>query len=63
MPAPPDRIEDLERLVGDSPGSLLVAEESGAIVGTLIAGWDGWAATCIGSPSGATVAGAALPRP
>lgn len=38
----PDRIEDLERLVGESPGSLLVAEQGGAIVGALIAGWDGW---------------------
>lgn len=38
----PDRIEDLERLVADSPAHLLVAELDGAIVGTLIAAWDGW---------------------
>ncbi len=38
----PDRIEDLERLIAESPGSLLVAEIGGAIVGALIAAWDGW---------------------
>ncbi len=38
----PDRIQDLERLVADSPAALLVAEQSGAVVGALIAAWDGW---------------------
>ncbi|HVQ58685.1 MAG TPA: GNAT family N-acetyltransferase [Solirubrobacterales bacterium] len=38
----PDRAEDLERLVGDSPAALLVAERDGEIVGALIAAWDGW---------------------
>lgn len=37
-----DRLEDLERLIGDSPAALLVAERGGEIVGALIAGWDGW---------------------
>lgn len=37
-----DRLEDLERLVGDSPAALLVAEREGEIVGALIAAWDGW---------------------
>jgi ribosomal protein S18 acetylase RimI-like enzyme len=37
-----DRREDVERLVGDSPAALLVAEEDGPIVGAVIAGWDGW---------------------
>jgi ribosomal protein S18 acetylase RimI-like enzyme len=37
-----DRREDLERLVADSPGALLVAERDGEIVGALVAGWDGW---------------------
>lgn len=37
-----DRLDDVERLVGDSPAALLVAERDGAIVGVLIAAWDGW---------------------
>lgn len=38
----PDRLEDVERLAGDSPAALLVAEREGEIVGALIAAWDGW---------------------
>jgi ribosomal protein S18 acetylase RimI-like enzyme len=38
----PDRIDDVERLVTDSPAALLVAEREGEIVGALIAAWDGW---------------------
>jgi ribosomal protein S18 acetylase RimI-like enzyme len=38
----PDRPEDVERLVDDSPAALLVAEQGGEIVGVLIAAWDGW---------------------
>jgi len=37
-----DRIEDVERLVSDSPAALLVAEQGGKILGALIAAWDGW---------------------
>ncbi len=37
-----DRVEDLERLVTDCPGALLVAEREGEVVGVLIAAWDGW---------------------
>jgi ribosomal protein S18 acetylase RimI-like enzyme len=37
-----DRLEDVERLLNETPGSLLVAESGGEIVGTLIAAWDGW---------------------
>lgn len=37
-----DRREDVERLVGDSPAALLVAERDGEVVGALIAAWDGW---------------------
>jgi ribosomal protein S18 acetylase RimI-like enzyme len=40
--ATPDRQPDVERLVHELPGSLLVAERAGEIVGTLIAAWDGW---------------------
>lgn len=38
----PDRVDDVERLVSDSPAALLVAEREGQIVGALIAAWDGW---------------------
>lgn len=38
----PDRIEDAQRLLADSPAALLVAERDGEIVGALIAAWDGW---------------------
>lgn len=38
----PDRLDDVERLVADSPAALLVAEREGEVVGALIAGWDGW---------------------
>jgi ribosomal protein S18 acetylase RimI-like enzyme len=37
-----DRLADVERLTGDSPAALLVAERDDQIVGALIAGWDGW---------------------
>lgn len=37
-----DRLEDVERLIVDSPAALLVAERGGEIVGALIAAWDGW---------------------
>ena len=37
-----DDLESLRRLVVHDPGSLLVAELDGEIVGTLIAAWDGW---------------------
>ncbi len=35
-------MDDVERLIEDSPAALLVAERDGEIVGALIAGWDGW---------------------
>jgi ribosomal protein S18 acetylase RimI-like enzyme len=37
-----DRLDDVERLIEDSPAALLVAERDDEIVGALIAGWDGW---------------------
>lgn len=37
-----DRVEDVERLISDSPAALLVADRGGEIVGALIAAWDGW---------------------
>ena len=38
----PDRRDDVERLLADSPAALLVAELGGEIAGALIAAWDGW---------------------
>lgn len=38
----PDRREDIERLVEDSPAALLIAEIEGQILGAVIAAWDGW---------------------
>jgi ribosomal protein S18 acetylase RimI-like enzyme len=38
----PDRTEDVRRLLAEQPGSLLVADAGGALVGALIAVWDGW---------------------
>jgi len=38
----PDRIEYVHRLLAETPKSLLVADAGGALVGTLIAAWDGW---------------------
>jgi ribosomal protein S18 acetylase RimI-like enzyme len=37
-----DRLDEVERLIEDSPAALLVAESDEEIVGALIAGWDGW---------------------
>jgi ribosomal protein S18 acetylase RimI-like enzyme len=38
-----DRLEDLRRLLAEDPGSVLVAQDAdGAILGALIAAWDGW---------------------
>lgn len=41
---PADRPEDVLRLLERDPESLLVAELDGRVVGTVIAGWDGWRA-------------------
>lgn len=38
----PDRPEDVHRLLAEMPGSLLVADAGSALVGALIAAWDGW---------------------
>lgn len=37
-----DRIEHVDRLLAETPGSLLVADAGGTLLGTLIAAWDGW---------------------
>jgi ribosomal protein S18 acetylase RimI-like enzyme len=41
-PSVTDNAEGLGRLLRHDPGALLVAELDGAIVGSLIAAWDGW---------------------
>jgi ribosomal protein S18 acetylase RimI-like enzyme len=38
----PDRVEHVHRLLAETPGSLLVADAGSALLGTLIAAWDGW---------------------
>jgi len=37
-----DRAEDVHRLIARDPEALLVADDDGRVVGTLIVGWDGW---------------------
>lgn len=37
-----DRLEDVQQLLSGAAGSLLVADADGAILGALIAAWDGW---------------------
>ncbi len=41
-PTPTDDLETVRALAARGDGSLLVAELDGALVGTLIAAWDGW---------------------
>jgi ribosomal protein S18 acetylase RimI-like enzyme len=42
IPSPTDSLEELARLVRAHPDHLLVAVQEGAIVGSVIGGWDGW---------------------
>ena len=42
IPRPTDTLADLQRIVREHPNTLLVGEEGGRLVGTIIAGWDGW---------------------
>jgi ribosomal protein S18 acetylase RimI-like enzyme len=41
-PSHTDDVESLERLIAHDQGALMVAESDQQIVGTVIAGWDGW---------------------
>jgi ribosomal protein S18 acetylase RimI-like enzyme len=41
-PSPTDTVESLERLLDHDAGSLLLAHAGGALVGSLIAVWNGW---------------------
>jgi ribosomal protein S18 acetylase RimI-like enzyme len=38
----PDRLDDVQGLLSGASESLLVADADGAILGALIAAWDGW---------------------
>jgi ribosomal protein S18 acetylase RimI-like enzyme len=40
--SPTDTLDEVTRLVREHAGSLLVALQEGAIVGSVIGGWDGW---------------------
>src|SRR5438309_6978593 len=42
IPSPTDSLEELTRLVRAHTDYLLVAVEDGAVVGSVIGGWDGW---------------------
>jgi len=44
-PSSTDDTDGLEGLLAQSPGALIVAVDDGAIVGSVIAGWDGWRGT------------------
>ncbi len=41
-PTSTDSADALQSLLGQDPGALMVADAGGEIVGTVIAGWDGW---------------------
>src|SRR2546422_10328593 len=42
IPSPTDTLEELRRLVQTRGDGFLVAIQEGAIVGSVIGGWDGW---------------------
>jgi ribosomal protein S18 acetylase RimI-like enzyme len=42
VPSVSDSVEGIAALTERDPGALLVAESSGRVVGSIIAGWDGW---------------------
>ncbi len=41
-PGHTDDAESIDQLMGHDPGAMIVAEANGRIVGSVIAGWDGW---------------------
>ena len=42
IPSPTDSLDEVTRLVHEHPDSRLVAIDWGAVVGSVIGGWDGW---------------------
>lgn len=45
VPGHTDDLDSLHLLVERDPDALLVAEDAGAVVGSVIAAWDGWRGT------------------
>lgn len=41
-PTHTDTAEHLDQLISHDPLALIVAEDAGSLVGTVVAGWDGW---------------------
>ena len=41
-PSHTDDVESLHRLIRHDPAALIVADDGGSIVGSVIAAWDGW---------------------
>jgi predicted N-acetyltransferase YhbS len=41
-PTHTDNVESVHRLLTQDPEALILAEEEGTLVGTVIAAWDGW---------------------
>ncbi len=41
-PSSTDDLASLDRLLTEHPGAVIVAEDDGNLVGSVIAGWDGW---------------------
>jgi len=41
-PSSTDDADGIEALLAEAPDALILAVDDGAIVGTVIAGWDGW---------------------
>src|SRR3974390_1634235 len=44
-PSSTDDVDGVEHLLAHAPGALIVAVDDATIVGTVIAGWDGWRGT------------------
>jgi ribosomal protein S18 acetylase RimI-like enzyme len=42
LPTSTDSADALRALLDRDPGALIVADDGGAVVGSVIAGWDGW---------------------
>lgn len=39
---PPDTAEAVSALLGRDPQAVILAEQEGVLIGSIIAGWDGW---------------------